>query len=70
LKKGPWLVEEDVQLLTHIKGNKGEKKWSEIVYFFEGRTENALKNRYTLLIDKQKRVSKSKTELALIEDCL
>jgi hypothetical protein len=70
LKKGPWLTEEDIQLLSLIKSNNGEKKWSEIVFSFEGRTENALKNRYTLLIDKQKRISKSKQELALIEDCL
>lgn len=37
-------------MLTLIRSNNGEKKWSEIVYSFEGRTENALKNRYTLLI--------------------
>lgn len=57
-------------MLTLIKGNNGSKKWSEIVYFFEGRTENALKNRFTLLLDKQRKVSKSKQEIALIEDCL
>lgn len=60
LKKGPWELAEDIQLLELIRGNNGEKKWSEIVYSFEGRTENALKNRYTLLIDKQKKMSKSK----------
>ena len=38
LKKGPWSMEEDVQLLELIRSNNGEKKWSEIVYSFEGRT--------------------------------
>lgn len=38
LKKGPWNIEEDIQLLELIKNNNGEKKWSEIVYSFEGRT--------------------------------
>jgi hypothetical protein len=38
LKKGPWSMEEDVQLLELIRNNNGEKKWSEIVYSFEGRT--------------------------------
>jgi hypothetical protein len=70
LKKGPWTIDEDILLLTLIRGNNGDKKWSEIVFSFEGRTENALKNRYTLLIDKQKKFSKSKQEKALIEDCL
>jgi hypothetical protein len=64
------MLAEDVQLLTLIKNNNGNKKWSEIVFYFEGRTENALKNRYTLLLDKQRRISKSKQEIALIEDCL
>ena len=38
IKKGPWKIEEDIQLLSLIRGNNGEKKWSEIVYSFEGRT--------------------------------
>jgi len=49
LKKGPWKIEEDILLLTKIRSNNG-RKWSEIVSYFEGRTENALKNRFTLLI--------------------
>ena len=36
--------------LKFIKDNKGLKKCSEIAKNFEGRTENALKNRYTLII--------------------
>jgi hypothetical protein len=64
------MLEEDIQLLTMVKNNNLEKKWSEIVDFFEGRTENALKNRFTLIIEKQKKISKSKQELNLIEDCL
>lgn len=70
LKKGPWKPQEDIQLLKCIKHNKGSKKWSEIVKFFDGRTENALKNRYTLIIDKQKKHNKHKNELELIENYL
>jgi hypothetical protein len=70
LKKGPWKPEEDIQLLKCIKQNKGSKKWSEIVKYFDGRTENALKNRYTLIIDKQKKHNKHKTELEIIEEYL
>lgn len=72
LKKGPWQLYEDVKLLKFIKDNKGLKKWSEIAKHFEGRTENALKNRYTLIIDKQKRLprNKNKNELTLISEYL
>ena len=28
LKKGPWEIEEDIQLLEQIKGNNCDKKWS------------------------------------------
>lgn len=72
LKKGPWQLYEDVKLLKFIKDNKGLKKWSEIAKHFEGRTENALKNRYTLIIEKQKRLArnKNKTELTLIGEYL
>ncbi len=70
LKKGPWKPEEDIQLLKCIKQNKGSKKWSEIVKYFDGRTENALKNRYTLIIDKQKKHNKHKSELEIIEEYL
>jgi hypothetical protein len=68
LKKGPWQLYEDIKLLKFIKDNKGLKKWSEIAKNFDGRTENALKNRYTLIIDKQKRSprNKGKAELDLI----
>lgn len=72
LKKGPWQLYEDVKLLKFIRDNKGLKKWSELAKSFEGRTENALKNRYTLLIDKQKRIPKNrnKSELTLISEFL
>lgn len=72
LKKGPWQLYEDVKLLKFIRDNKGLKKWSEIARNFEGRTENALKNRYTLIIEKQKRLprNKHKAELTLIGEYL
>lgn len=37
---------------------------------FNGRTENALKNRYTLIMEKQKKHHKTKNELDLIEEYL
>jgi hypothetical protein len=54
--------------MKFIKRNQGLKKWSEISKFFEGRTENALKNRYTLIIEKQKKQirNRGKTELDLV----
>jgi hypothetical protein len=70
LKKGPWRPEEDNLLLRCIRDNRGSKKWSEIVKHFDGRTENALKNRYTLIIDKQKRQHKHRSELEIIEEYL
>ena len=53
-----------------IKQNGGSKKWSEIVKYFDGRTENALKNRYTLIIDKQKRYNKHRSEKEIIDEYL
>ena len=52
LKKGPWEKEEDVLLLRAVQELKGVKKWAEIVKMFNGRTENALKNRFNLIIEK------------------
>jgi hypothetical protein len=56
LKKGPWTRHEDLKLFRFILKNRGSKRWSEIAKEFNGRTENALKNRFTLLIDKQRRM--------------
>ena len=50
LKKGPWEKSEDVLLLRAVKELRGVKKWAEIVKMFNGRTENALKNRFNLII--------------------
>jgi hypothetical protein len=72
LKKGPWQLYEDVRLLKFIQTNNGLKKWSEISKYFEGRTENALKNRYTLIVEKQRKLSKNKhkTELEIVSEYL
>ena len=37
---------------------------------FDGRTENALKNRYTLIIEKQKKHHKHKSEMEIVEEFL
>lgn len=49
---------------------EGSKKWSEIAKFMEGRTENALKNRFNLLIGRQRKVSGHLTEKRLVKSCL
>ena len=38
--------------------------------YFDGRTENALKNRYTLIIEKQKRYNRHKSEMEIIDEYL
>jgi hypothetical protein len=68
IKKGPWTNEEDLTLLAHIIENNGEKKWCKLVKILEGRTENAIKNRFQLIFAKlrKKKENKSKGELELI----
>lgn len=36
--------------MQHVYLSNGCRKWAEIARVFGGRTENALKNRYTLII--------------------
>jgi fumarylacetoacetate (FAA) hydrolase family protein len=57
LKKGPWSKAEDLLLLNCVKDNNGCKKWAEMIELFDGRTENALKNRFTLIMEKEQKVS-------------
>jgi 23S rRNA U2552 (ribose-2'-O)-methylase RlmE/FtsJ len=70
IKKGPWTLQEDMTLLAHIVENSGEKKWCKLVKILEGRTENAIKNRFQLIFTKlkKKKENKSKGEFELIED--
>lgn len=70
IKKGPWTKEEDLMLLSHIIENSGEKKWCRLVKILEGRTENAIKNRFQLVFAKlkKKKENKSKPELELITE--
>lgn len=51
--------------MSHIVENGCEKKWCKLVKILEGRTENAIKNRFQLIFAKQKRrkENKSKPEL-------
>ena len=46
-------------MLKAVKDLNGMKKWAEIVKLFDGRTENALKNRYNLIIEKELKEIKS-----------
>jgi hypothetical protein len=52
IKKGAWTRSEDLALLANIVENEGEKKWCRLVKVLEGRTENAIKNRFQLLSSK------------------
>ncbi len=70
IKKGPWEKEEDKKLLQIVLDSNCQKKWSAIKLDFEGRTENALKNRYNLLLEKQKKLSPSCSESQLLKDLL
>lgn len=51
VKKGPWKPSEDIVLLKEFLTIG--KKWSHIAKKLNGRTENAIKNRFTLLLDKK-----------------
>jgi hypothetical protein len=72
LRRGPWRADEDLRLLKFISHHNGSKKWSEIAKHFEGRTENALKNRFTLIIEKERKSSRTrnKSERELVTDYL
>ena len=41
--------------MEYVFVNNGVKKWAEIAKIFKGRTENALKNRYTLVIERMRK---------------
>jgi hypothetical protein len=50
IKKGPWSSEEDIKLLESVLELNCMKKWSEVAKDIKGRTENAVKNRFSLLL--------------------
>jgi len=51
VKKGPWKPYEDIILLKEFLSIG--KKWSNIAKKLNGRTENAIKNRFALLLEKK-----------------
>lgn len=67
ISKDPWSTEEDLTLLTKQKiiGNK----WSEIVKYLPGRTENMVKNRFNTLA-KQKREEKRNISTKPLEEVI
>lgn len=69
LKKGPWQPEEDIKLLSMVLEQGGRRKWSDFSKNIEGRTENALKNRFSFLLQnfKEKNHGKSDPEMACVE---
>lgn len=48
INKGEWSYEEDLNLLVSYK--KYGRKWSSISKILKGRTENAVKNRWNVLV--------------------
>lgn len=70
IKKGPWDQDEDKKLLQIVLESQCQKKWSIIKQQFEGRTENALKNRYNLLLEKQKKITPMDKEADIINEIL
>jgi hypothetical protein len=67
IRKDPWKTDEDLTLLTkqQIIGNK----WSDIVKYLPGRTENMVKNRFNTLA-KQKREEKRNNSLKKLDDII
>ncbi|OMJ82800.1 hypothetical protein SteCoe_16397 [Stentor coeruleus] len=64
INKSEWSYEEDLKLLIEFK--KIGKKWSSISKCLNGRTENAVKNRWnTLMKSVQKTVNSGNNEMAI-----
>ena len=61
-----WSENEDNLIL--LKVNEIGTKWVKISYFFEGRTDTAIKNRYQFLLRKLKNQKESVTNLNEIQD--
>lgn len=55
-----------MKLLKNVLDSNCQKKWSLIKQDFSGRTENALKNRYNLLLEKQRKLRPQLAEVELI----
>ena len=67
MKKGPWHYTEDIEMLEFILRNKGRTKWASMAKKICSRTENALKNRYNLIIKQEKKNYPEETEMNLIQ---
>ena len=65
LKQGEWTIEEDELIIT--KRNELGPKWMTISKYFDNRTDAMIKNRYNLLIRKEKR-SREKNKSQNIKD--
>lgn len=67
ITKNPWSCQEDLTLLTKQKiiGNK----WSEIVKYLPGRTENMVKNRFNTLA-KQKREERRNNQVKKLDEVI
>lgn len=71
LRKGPWSLQEDLTLLASAARGRG-RRWCELAKQLSGRTENAIKNRFSLLVEKERKLHKYRymSQLELIESIL
>ena len=63
IKRTFWEPIEDYILIKFLNKHNGEKKWALLAYQLKSRNENALKNRYSAIIDKMTQKRNKKTEL-------
>ena len=61
IRNDPWTQEEDNLLVQKV--NEIGPKWAEIAKFFNGRTDNSVKNRYNIHIAHRPHPRKRKAEL-------
>ena len=52
-------MEEDIKLFSDIIKLNGKRKWVSLSKIYKGRTENSLKNRFSLMIEKEKQLNPS-----------
>ena len=68
--RSEWLPIEDYRLFKIIKEQEGHKKWTSLAYYFKNRNENAIKNRYQLILHKimkKKTKNRNKSDLQLVD---
>ena len=65
INNSPWTSEEDFILLS--KYEQLGPRWAKIASFFNGRTDVAVKNRYTALVAKDPKIAQQMKPIAVVE---